>query len=217
MPRSCSACIFDLDGTLLDTLPDLVVLTNIALEQCGFPPRTSEEILSYVGNGHRSLMQQAVPDGADQSSLDHAISLWENLTPEYGSRMTKPYPGIEELLSELRSHNIKLAVLSNKFHEGTTHLIEHFFPDLFEVVYGVCDEIPRKPEPKGLLKVVAELGVLPHESWYIGDSLSDNVTAEAAGSHGVCVTWGYHSRAVLETAPGALVIDEPRELLKYVL
>lgn len=216
MKKTYDAFIFDLDGTLLDTLDDLVVLTNMALEQVGFPARSTAEIHSYVGNGVKALMYQAVPEGTDAATVDRAMELWKGLYPEHGTSLTKPYAGIPEVLAALKAQGKKLAVLSNKFDQGTKTLIEQSFPQMFDVVYGVNDEIPRKPDPAGLLRVISELGATPETSVYVGDSPGDMLTAERAGCDGLCVSWGYHDKKSLEAAGITGCIGDPSDILNYL-
>lgn len=213
MSKTYDAFIFDLDGTLLDTLDDLVVLTNKALNEVGLPPRSKDEIHSYVGNGIKALMFQAVPEGTDQQTIDKAMELWKAMYPEHGTSLTKPYAGIPEVIKTLKASGKKLAVLSNKFDAGTKVLIEQFFPGEFDVVYGVNDEIPRKPDPAGLLRVINELDVDIDAAVYVGDSPGDMLTAERAQCAGLCVTWGYHCAESLSAAGISDLINSPKEIL----
>ena len=165
--------VFDLDGTLLDTLPDLVVLTNAALNEQGFPSRTADEIHSFVGNGARALMYQAVPADASPEQAEAAMRRWMELYPVIGNKLTKPYPHMEETLAALAQRGIGLGVLSNKFDQGVHDVIDAYLPGLFPVQYGECDEIPRKPDPTGLLRCIDELGSAPARTAYVGDSPGD--------------------------------------------
>ena len=207
------AFVFDLDGTLLDTLPDLVVLTNAVLREGGFPERSTAEILSFVGNGVKALMYQAVPADADEDAVEAAMDRWKELYPQYGYLLTKPYEGIPETLSELRRQGKKLAVLSNKFDAGVKDVIGTFLPDTFELAYGERADIPRKPNPSGLLRTIEELGSVPERTAYVGDSTGDVAVACNAGVFAVAVSWGYHDEARLREAQADLLIDEPRALL----
>lgn len=185
------AYIFDLDGTLLDTLPDLVRLTNTVLEDFGWPARTRDEILSFVGHGGRNLLERAAPAGTPAPDLDDAFALWRELYPEYGHAFTKPYDGIVEMLDGLKLGGAKLGVLSNKFDAAVRSVIGEHFPGVFHLVRGECASVPRKPDPTGLLNMLNDLGVSPAEAAYVGDSASDIETARAAGTAAVAVTWGY--------------------------
>lgn len=208
------AYIFDLDGTLLDTLPDLVRLTNMVLGEFGWPLRTSEQILSYVGNGGRNLLTRAAPDDADEAGIDEAFRRWRELYPEHGHAFTKPYDGITETLELLKADGAKLGVLSNKFDGAVKQVIEEQFPGLFDLARGECDEIPRKPDPRGLLRMIEQLGVSADRVAYVGDSPSDIVVAKRAGVFSVGVSWGYRTEeAIREERPSAFVY-EPAQLRK---
>lgn len=205
--------VFDLDGTLLDTLPDLVVLTNAVLRECGFPERTSAEVLSYVGNGVKALMYQAVPQDADEEAVEAAMRRWKELYPQYGYRLTKAYEGIPETVAELKRRGARLGVLSNKFDAGVQEVVGAYLPGLFAVAHGESADIPRKPDPTGLLRTIEELGSAPERTVYVGDSTGDVAVARNAGTYAVGVTWGYHGAERLRAAAADLVIDDPRALL----
>ncbi len=209
------AFIFDLDGTLLDTLPDLVVLTNRALAELGFPPRSIEEIHSYVGNGVRALMYQAVPDGTPDDQTEKALAHWKALFPSYDNALTKPYPGMPETLARLKEQGTKLGVLSNKFDGGVQQVMNQFMPGVFAVMHGECDGIPRKPDPTGLLRTIEELGSSPARTAYVGDSPGDVRTARNAGTFAIGVPWGYHHADELVAAGADIVIGAPEDLLQF--
>lgn len=213
--RRFNAFIFDLDGTLLHTLPDLVVITNRALRDAGYPERTEAEILSYVGNGVRALMYQAVPEGTEAEAAEAALAHWKELFPVYDNALTHPYPHVEEMIAGLRARGCKLGVLSNKFDEGVHQVMDKCLPGLFDVAHGECDEIPRKPDPAGLLRTIAELGTVPARTVYVGDSPGDVRAARNAGAYAVGVTWGYHipEDFAAEAAEPDLMINDPLELV----
>ncbi len=208
--------VFDLDGTLLDTLPDLVVLTNAALNEQGFPSRTTDEVHSFVGNGARALMYQAVPADATPEQAEAAMRRWMELYPVIGNKLTKPYPHMEETLAELSRRGIGLGVLSNKFDQGVQDVIDAYLPNLFAVQYGERADIPRKPDPTGLLRSIAELGSVPDRTAYVGDSPGDVAVSRNAGTFAVGVAWGYHHADALREAGADLVIEDARELLQLV-
>lgn len=205
--------VFDLDGTLLDTLPDLVVVTNRALAEMGFPPRTTEEIHSFVGNGLMALMYQAIPEGAPKSAAEEAMDHWKALFPTYHNDLTRPYPGMPEALASLKAHGARLGVLSNKFDAGVQQVMNQFMPGVFDVIHGECEGIPRKPDPTGLLRTIDELGAIPSSTVYVGDSPTDIAVAQRAGVFSVGVSWGYHHADELRTAHAQAVIKDPRELI----
>lgn len=205
--------IFDLDGTLLDTLPDLVVLTNRALEETGFPTHTEAEILSYVGSGARALINLAVPQGATDEGKELALARWKALYPEYGYTYTKPIAGIPEVLASLKARGANLGTLSNKFDAATCEVIARYLPRTFDVVHGECEDIPRKPDPTGLLRTIRELGSIPERTVYVGDSAGDIKAAHNAGCFGLGVTWGYNSAESLREAGADALIDTPSQML----
>ena len=207
------AYVFDLDGTLLNTLPDLVRLTNMVLAKWGFPERTTEEINSFVGGGGRLLLRRAAPADASDEQIDALFSYWQELYPEYGHQMTKPYQGIPEVLDELRGRGAKLAVLSNKYDVATRSVIARHFPNTFDIVRGECAEIPRKPDPAGLLWEIAALDVAPQRVCFVGDSGIDMETAVAASAYPVGVTWGYRPLSDLLAHGARAIANAPADLL----
>ena len=212
MGMGYSAYIFDLDGTLLDTLPDLVRLTNMVLEERGWPRRTRDEILSFVGNGGRVLLERAAPQDATAAEIDAAFSLWRSLYPEFGHALTRPYEGISELLQDLKSQGARLGVLSNKFDAAVGQVIGKHFPGVFDVARGECEEIPRKPDPTGLLNLLDQLAVPCDEAVLVGDSTTDIATAHAAGVASIAVTWGYQPTSLLEAAGPNRIVTRPAEI-----
>lgn len=207
------AYIFDLDGTLLDTLPDLVRLTNMVLEERGWPTRSSAEILSYVGDGGRMLLTRAAPSDTASDQIDEAFAVWQELYPTYGHALTKPYEDIPQTLSLLKQKGMRLGVLSNKFDAAAQSVITEHFPGVFDIVRGECEDIPRKPDPRGLEYMMRQLDVLPEQTVYVGDSPSDIATAQAAGVVSVGVAWGYRSAADLEAAGATRIATEPSEII----
>lgn len=208
------AIVFDLDGTLLDTLPDLVVLTNAVLRENGFPEHTPGEILGFVGNGVKALMHQAVPPDADEAAVEAAMRRWKDLYPRYGHKLTQPYEGIPAIINEFKRQGIKLGVLSNKFDAGVQDVVNAYLPNLFDAVHGECADIPRKPDPAGLLYTVSELSVVPERTVYVGDSPGDIAVSRNAGTFAVGVSWGYHDAVHLHAARPDAVLDKPGALLE---
>ena len=213
MGRTFDAFIFDLDGTLLDTLPDLVVLTNTALREQGFPERTREEVHGFVGGGAEALIRQAVPPEATPEQREATLVRWRELYPLIGLNLTKPFPGILETLGVLSAAGARLGVLSNKFDAAVHDVIEHFIPGVFDVMHGECEEIPRKPDPTGLLRTMGELGVSPERVLYVGDSYNDVMTARNAGVTMAAATWGYTPIETLRALAPDFLLNDPRELL----
>lgn len=208
--------IFDLDGTLLDTLPDLYLLANRILRDVGYPERTEQEILSFVGNGVRRLMYQALPDDAPEEVVDEAMRIWNAHFQEYYEH-TFPYNGVVEMLEQLRVRGAKIGVVSNKLQAGVDQIISVRLPGLVDCMFGESPSVPRKPDPAGIEMAMAVLGANPETTVYVGDSPGDIAAAHNAGIYAVAVAWGYHEKADF-TAEGVvahpdLVIEEPAQLL----
>lgn len=207
--------VFDLDGTLLDTLPDLVELTNEALREQGFPSRTRDEIHSFVGAGAEALIRLAVPATATSEQADATMRRWKELYPIIGNKLTRAYPHMVETLQELKGRGVRLGVLSNKFDAGVHDVINLYLPDIFDVMHGESEEIPRKPDPTGLLRTIAELDSTLAQTVYVGDSGTDVAVSRNAGVFSLGAAWGYHGAAGLRKAGADAVIEGPRELLRF--
>ncbi|MGE4547961.1 MAG: HAD family hydrolase [Intestinibacillus sp.] len=205
--------IFDLDGTLLDTLGDLADATNAALRRHGYPTRTDGEIRAFVGNGIRNLMQRALPSGADDDAISACLA---DFRAHYDAHMmcrTAPYPGIPELLAALRKRGIRMGVLSNKYDPASRALAAHYFPGLIDQTFGERPGVPRKPDPASTRELLQTLGAAQETTLYVGDSGVDMETAQNAGLYAVGVTWGFRGRSVLAEAGADALIDHPLELL----
>ena len=210
------AVIFDLDGTLLDTLGDLRGAVNAALEMRSLPPRTMEEVRAFVGNGVRNLMKRALPQGAPDEEIDAALADFKAYYAEHLCDETRPYDGIPELFSQLRQRGVKTAVLSNKLDSASKQLIEHYFPGQVDVVFGERSGVPRKPDPSSCNEVVELFGVPKEQILYVGDSDVDMQTAKNAGLTAVGVTWGFRERSVLLDGGADVLIDRPAQLLNLL-
>lgn len=209
--------VFDVDGTLLDTLDDLVVLTNDALADFDLPSRSREEINSFVGNGVKALIYQAVPDGTPQEVADACLVRWKETYSVYPNDLTKPYPGVEALLAELRRRGCRLGVLSNKFDGGVQFIMDKCLPGAVDVQHGEGGPLnfPRKPDPRGLLATIEELGSAPERTVYVGDFPSDIHVARNAGCYAVGVDWGYHdpSDFAKEGWDPDVLVSDPAQIL----
>ena len=208
--------IFDLDGTLLDTLDDLMVLTNDVLAEFDMPTHTREEINSYVGNGAAALIYQAVPADTPPAVADACLARWKEAYDAYPNDLTKPYPGVVALLAALRERGCKLGILSNKFDRGVTFIVDKCLPGAVDTAHGEggVRNFPRKPAPEGLLATIEELGSTPARTVYVGDSPGDIHVARNAGCYAVGVAWGYHDPADFAAegwAPDRLV-SEPAQI-----
>ena len=207
--------IFDMDGTLLHTLPDLAALTNIVLEREGYPTRTEDEVRTFVGNGVLSLILQAVPQEISEEKAQHAFKMFCDLYEEYGIKLTKPFDDMEETLRTLKAQGIKLGIMSNKFEAGVREVEQRYFPSLFDVSHGEAANIPRKPDPTGLLVCAKEMGLTPDECVYFGDSHGDMLAGNNAGMYTVGVTWGYQPVEKIKQGNPAELIDSPKDILKF--
>ena len=209
--------IFDLDGTLLDTLDDLSAAVNHAMQQRGFSLHTRDEYMKMVGHGARNLMRQALPtDHRDNEALIDAVLA--DFRVYYNTHIdvhTQPFPGIRELVKKLHQEGVMLAVASNKFQEGTEHLIKEFFPEIpFVAVLGNRPNFPLKPDPEVVGEVLRRSGAKREETVMVGDSDTDMETAFNGGIGGIAVSWGYRNMA---DVPGLKVAKSAEELLKIIL
>ena len=210
------AFIFDMDGTILHTLPDLVIAANEALGQMGFPTRSYDEILELMGEGGAHMIERAVPPGTPDETRWQTFDLWRDIYIASDYANTAPFPGVAGTLQKLREHGAKTAVLSNKFDAGTRLLADRCLPGLFDIVRGDAPPAPRKPDPTVLLSMLDEFGARPSEAAYVGDTLVDVKTARNAGVMAIGVSWGYDAANPLPIAELDAYIHEPAELLNLV-
>ena len=211
-----SAVIFDLDGTLTDTLADLKNSVNFALLQFGFPERTTEEIRSFVGNGVRRLIYLSVPENTPEEITERCLSAFKEHYAANSLVETKPYDGIIEVLTELKNKGIKTAVVTNKMQSAAVDIVECFFGNMIDVTVGQVDGIAQKPQPDGIYKALEILGVSKENAIYIGDSEVDCITAENAGVMCIGVTWGFRDRNVLIENNACFIADSTKELLRLI-
>lgn len=208
--------IFDLDGTLLNTLDDLRDSLNEILIQKGYKTRSIEEVRRFVGNGVRSLVRLSVPA---QCSDDEVTLIMEEFKEHYNNNMqnkTRPYNGIMELLLDLYRYNYKIAIVSNKFDTAVKSLSRTYFGNLIPVAIGETLEIKRKPAPDSIYTAIKELGSDLSNTVLVGDSETDVQTAKNAGIPCIGVTWGFRTREVLRSAGADYLIDTPKELLTLI-
>ena len=205
------ACIFDLDGTLVDSLPDIAEALNECLELLGLEARSVDQYRYMVGEGVPILCRRVLGE-----THPHMIArLTELARASYRVRplrYTKPYPGVSEMLHRLRTQGVKSAVLSNKPHELTVRVVRAFWPDEFDCIQGYIEDDRRKPDPFYLLRICEHLGVRPADTWVVGDTPTDVRTAARGGAVSVGITWGFRTRADLEAAGADRIIDRPEEL-----
>ena len=211
------AVIFDLDGTLVDTIEDISAAVNAALQKFGFPKRESGEMHLMVGNGMRNLIGKAVPAGTDQAVVDACTAEATKAYAEKPAVFTRPYPGVDQLLALLRERNIPSAIISNKPHLLTTLVVDAVFPGHdFRVVQGEKQGVPRKPNPTAPLAIAAALGAAPEEVLYIGDSDVDMHTANAAGFRSLGAAWGFRGREELAAAGAQAIAESPEDALHFI-
>jgi phosphoglycolate phosphatase len=210
--------IFDLDGTLADTLGDIALSMNSALLFCGFPTLPEADYASLVGRGIRRLAEDCLPPEARNPETVEILSRKAaELYAEKPLATTKPYPGIVELLYGLRTLKIKTAVLSNKPDLLTKSIIDGLFaPSFFDIVQGEIPGVPRKPDPASTWEILFSLGVTPRQTIFAGDSEIDMETARASECSALGVSWGYRGREALQKAGASRIIDFPEELLGLI-
>lgn len=211
------AVIFDLDGTLLNTIDDLTAAANHTLAQLGMPVHTTAEIMSYVGNGIPMLIRRMLPQPPREEDIPRALEIFAAYYAEHKQDLTAPYPGIPELLDTVLARGVKTAVLSNKQHAMTLPIIRHYFGDRFTVVQGACEAVPPKPDPTGVQLVLKTLDCTAQEVLYVGDSDTDMLTARAAGLTACGVLWGFRSRDVLLEGGAQVLCADAEELLRCIL
>lgn len=207
------AVLFDLDGTLADTLADLANATNWALQQVGCPTHPTDSYRYRVGDGARELCARALP--ADKQGLaDEVLRLMRQRYDEHCFDLTRLYPGITELVSALTQRRLRLAVLSNKPDEFTKRVIAHYFqPVPFAIVRGQLPNVPLKPDPTAALQIARELRIPPTHWLYLGDTNTDMRTARAAGMHPVGVLWGFRDRDELVASGAEHIVAKPGDVL----
>lgn len=205
--------IFDLDGTLLNTLDDLAVSTNYALRRYGQKEHSVEDIRRFVGNGVRKLIERALPEGEDNPLFEDVFTVFKQHYLEHGLDTTKPYPGVVDLLKELKARGKKLAVVSNKFYTATQELVAHFFGEYVEVAIGERENIRRKPAPDTVEEALRLLNTGKENAVYIGDSDVDVATARNSGLPCISVLWGFRDKEFLERCGADTFVEKAEEIL----
>ena len=207
--------IFDLDGTLLNTISDLGEAANYALEQFGFPTHSLASYPFYVGNGVMKLLERVVPDDArDQRTLEQLRAKFVEYYDEHNTIHSEPYPGIHELLESLQKMGVKLAVASNKYKSAVVALVHHFFPDIeWSAIEGQKDDVPVKPDPSIVFEILGNVPTPKADVLYVGDSGVDMETARRACVESVGVTWGFRSSKELREYFADHIVNRPVEIL----
>ena len=208
--------IFDLDGTLLNTLEDLKNSTNNALSKYGYDMRTLEEVRNFVGNGVKKLIERAIPDGTDNPDFENCLAYFKS---DYKLNMynhTAPYDGILEILKTAKARGFKVAVVSNKFDAAVKELCEKYFCGYIDIAIGESENVRKKPAPDSVFAAMDNLGVKKADCVYIGDSEVDILTAKNASLPCISVTWGFRDKNFLISAGGSIFVDKPEEIFSVL-
>lgn len=213
--KQYKTAIFDLDGTLLNTLEDLTAAVNHTLIQFGYPTHSSETVRGFVGNGLHKLMERSIPNGLNNPDCENAFKELKTYYTAHCKEKTAPYPGILELLKELQTRGISLAIVSNKNDAAVKELAHEFFGDLISVAIGETPQIQRKPSPDTVFAAVRELECDIKDCIYIGDSEVDLQTAANADIDCISVSWGFKGRTFLEREGASNIVDTPKEILTF--
>ena len=210
--------IFDLDGTLLNTIADLAQSTNYALKEAGFPTHPVEEYKFMVGNGINKLFERALPEGEKtEANIQLIRKLFVPFYDSHNTDLSTPYLGITELLNELHQQGRVLAVASNKYQSATEKLVSYFFPNIpFVAVLGQREGINVKPDPAIVYDIVKQAGISQEETLYVGDSRVDMQTAHNSGVEACGVTWGFRPRTELEQFAPKHIVDVPQEIIHFI-
>ena len=208
--------IFDFDGTLLDTLKDLMISVNFVLDKYDFPFRNIDEIRRFVGNGVARLIELAIPEGLNNPKYEECLVDFRDHYSVNMQNNTDSYEGINEILEQLSKEGYKIGVASNKFDEALKELNKVYFGEYIKVAIGQSEKIRKKPAPDIVFKVLEELGSTVDKAIYVGDSEVDVKTAKNSGLICVGVTWGFRDKEVLEREGADYIIDRPKQLLKII-
>lgn len=209
--------VFDMDGTILDTLEDLKDSTNFALEKCGYPTRSYDEVRRFVGNGIRKLIERAVPEGLTVEQVDRVHEVFTEHYKVHCADKTKAYDGIKPLLEKLRASGVKTAVVSNKADYGVQELCKEYFDGLFDYAVGEREGIRRKPAPDAVNEALRVLGIDKSEAVYIGDSDVDFETAKNAELPCISVLWGFRDEEFLREKGATLFVRDPAEIYDIIM
>ncbi len=217
-PHALRGVIFDMDGTLLDTIGDIAASMNEALSTLGMPVHPLEDYRDFVGDGIETLARRALPaEHRDGETVRLAVSEMRSRYAGMWSRTTRPFPGVPEMLDELAGRGVRMSVLSNKLDEFTKAMANHFFPRVrFTAVRGLGPDMPRKPDPRGALWCAETMGVHPSRCVFVGDSVIDMETGRRAQMLPIGVLWGYQDRERLMGAGAWALAQEPGELVGFL-
>lgn len=210
------AIICDLDGTLLNTLEDLMDSVNYGLKLHGKPCITIEQTRRYVGNGVAKLVERAVPEGTGSEETAEILAKFRSYYDKHSKDKTKPYEGVVDMLKRAKDNGMKLAIVSNKINSAVEKLAEEYFPGLMDVAIGETPDVPKKPAPDMLYKALEQLGIEKQEAVFIGDSDVDVETGINSGMDMITVLWGFRDREELLQAGAKVFIEKPEELFMYI-
>lgn len=215
--RKYDAVIFDLDGTLLNTLDDLADSVNYIMESYGYEKKTIQQVRSYVGDGIRKLLERCLGEKAFEALVDEMFEDFMEYYQDNCQNKTAPYRGMSELVKKLRDEGYKLAVVSNKADAAVKELIPAYFPEVFKIAVGESASVRRKPAPDTVMLALEQIGVEKEKAVFVGDSQVDVKTAENTHMDGIFVTWGFRTREVLEEAGAKAIVDTPDELYEKIM
>lgn len=212
------AVIFDLDGTLLNTLDDLADSTNYALSRFGYPTRTIDEVRQFVGNGVAKLIERAIPEGKNNPNFEKCLAIFKENYAQNMYNKTAPYNGIIEMLSNLKSKGIKIAVVSNKFDLAVKELCKKYFEEFIDFAAGENEAqgIKKKPAPDTVISVLNEFNFAPEDAVYVGDSDVDIMTAKNSKMPCISVTWGFRDEKFLLENGATILINAPSEIYNHL-
>ena len=208
--------VFDMDGTVLNTIDDLATSVNYAMEKFGFPQRTVEDYRRAVGNGIRRAIELTVPGGTSQEVIDEMVPVFKEHYDEHCLDKTRPYDGIIELMKELKKRGYKMAIVSNKIDSAVKELNQRFFSEAIEVAIGEKPGVNRKPAPDMVWEALKELGSTQEESIYIGDSEVDFATANNSNLPCISVLWGFRDKDLLEEIGAQVFAEKPSDVLEIL-
>lgn len=208
--------IWDMDGTLLNTLDDLADSVNTALAEFGQPLRTRSEIRSFIGNGVMRLVELSVPGGKKHPQFEEIFSFFKSFYDHNYTNKTKPYAGLDKVLPELKKRGYRMAIVSNKVDSALKKLADQYFFDTINIAIGDSEGFRRKPYPDKVFEALRRLSATPDQTVYIGDTEVDIATAENAGIDCICVSWGYRDRQELLCSGAKVIVDTPEELAELL-
>lgn len=214
--KHITTIVFDLDGTLLDTLTDLHASVNHALALSGMPGRSRDDVRCALGNGYLYLISHCVPEGTPEETTRRVLAAFQDYYYSHSMDATAPYPGITQVVDQLAAAGYKLAIVSNKGMAAVKELAAHFFAGSIHVAIGESEGVRRKPAPDTAIEAMRALGAAKEETLYVGDSEVDIATAHNAGTACLSVAWGFRSREMLLANGATTIIDKPEEILSYL-